>query len=137
MILTTSMESADTFDPTQYNIEWASTFWATGELVDASNFGPTPVKAKSWKHGWDWLPMAELVLIFNKFLYRCYKIWGARKKVVIFPATLVLIAAVLAFVELTPLGVLNRRVLFAIFAVTNMVLMGLTGDSICHIILLS
>ncbi|KAJ7207901.1 hypothetical protein GGX14DRAFT_114489 [Mycena pura] len=108
------------------------------ELVDASNFGPAPVKAKSWKHYWDWLYKAEAgVLIFNNlvtdllFLYRCYKIWGPRKKVVIFPAILVLSATALTFVQ-PPLELraVYRRGLYAMFTVTSLVLMGLTAGRI-------
>ncbi|KAJ7190134.1 hypothetical protein GGX14DRAFT_408254 [Mycena pura] len=59
-------------------------------------------------------------------------IWGSRKKVVIFPATLILSTAVIALLQTTSLGLT-----FAMFAVTNLVLVGFTGDWIRMFIVLS
>ncbi|KAJ7190131.1 hypothetical protein GGX14DRAFT_546958 [Mycena pura] len=110
------------------------------ELVDAgANFSRATFPANVLDRFFILRIVTQFVPVVNKlvtdllFLYRCYKIWGSRKKVVIFPAILVLFTAVIASVVVSPLQEtldFDVRIPFAMFAVTNLVLMGLTAGRI-------
>ncbi|KAJ7194252.1 hypothetical protein GGX14DRAFT_700974, partial [Mycena pura] len=67
-------------------------------------------------------------------LYRCYKIWGSRKAVILFPGALILSIVVIAFVNIVRVDILRlrnyARIYFAMSAVTNLVLVGLTAGRI-------
>ncbi|KAJ7194240.1 hypothetical protein GGX14DRAFT_586876 [Mycena pura] len=107
------------------------------ELVySATNFGEASIST-NLTDAFVTLDLAEdIVFAINKLLYRCYKIWGSQKRAVVFPAILVLSGAVISFVSVASLVISpsgkfdNLRITFGISAATNLLLMGLTGNSI-------
>ncbi|KAJ7913181.1 hypothetical protein B0H13DRAFT_2470986 [Mycena leptocephala] len=66
------------------------------------------------------------------FLYRCYMIWGFRRKVLIVPVLLMLSTFVMGIVWVTVFdGAVNAtRIIFVLAAATNLVLTALTGKSV-------
>ncbi|KAJ7272303.1 hypothetical protein C8J57DRAFT_1599421 [Mycena rebaudengoi] len=88
----------------------------------------------------------DVVLAINNlatdllFLYRCYVIWGSRRKVVVLPAILILATVAvgcisgLGYYRVIKLGSsIDQRVPFGMGAATNVLLMCLTAGRIWHI----
>ncbi|KAJ7206402.1 hypothetical protein GGX14DRAFT_543824 [Mycena pura] len=79
--------------------------------------------------------VTDLLFVEPLQLYRCYKIWGSQKVVILLPATLILSIVVIAFVNIVRVDILlfrnsYARAIFAMCAVTNLVLVVLTAGRI-------
>ncbi|KAJ7278820.1 hypothetical protein C8J57DRAFT_1304612 [Mycena rebaudengoi] len=72
--------------------------------------------------------VADLLL-----LYRCYIIWGSKKRIIIVPALCILASAVLTVVAWLPKAYIDSRTPFIMILGTNLLLMFLTAGRIWYV----
>ncbi|KAJ7236805.1 hypothetical protein C8J57DRAFT_1376246 [Mycena rebaudengoi] len=71
--------------------------------------------------------------LMNTSLYRCYIIWGSRKKILIVPALCILATVVLTVVSWLPKAYIHPRTSFIMTLGTNFLLMFLTAGRIWYV----
>ncbi|KAJ7888631.1 hypothetical protein B0H14DRAFT_2693203 [Mycena olivaceomarginata] len=77
------------------------------------------------------LQTAQLSLgVINKWLYRCYVIWGYQWKVVILPAMFILTTFVVGIWASQTRGVAKAQIVYSLWMATNLVLTALTAGRI-------
>ncbi|KAJ7330414.1 hypothetical protein DFH08DRAFT_1022649 [Mycena albidolilacea] len=80
------------------------------------------------------LLIAQVITLISFSVYRCYVIWGSKKKPIILPALLVLSTFVVVIVGYTTNKMNTHiRLLIILVAATNLVLTALTADRILWI----
>ncbi|KAJ7873957.1 hypothetical protein B0H13DRAFT_2552114 [Mycena leptocephala] len=76
----------------------------------------------------------NVLLAINKWMYRCYVIWGCQRKVLIPPALLMLATLLASILASRTTSITNAQIPFGLAAATNLVLTALTAGRILWIL---